>query len=329
MGRHFVPSAILTPADRLRQSLDEAEQFVVGIRGSGPQVLELLHLLDQITDLVAELEVNGVDVRAECVRFETVQRQLRRHQDHLVVEAGSAFQKERVAVQPDRSRWWWFLDEAVVQERRSRLQRMLAWSLVLVFLCVGAWLIYDRFIAPSPQMRQSLQRSAAGEEAIEEGDLQTALAEFEAAAAITPDDPALWVWKGVIHLELGELDEAQEAFDTARPLYDTEADFLVDRALTYLRVGDLDAASADIEQVITADPSSAIGTYVRANILAERGDYAAAVADLERAAELAQEAGDSQLEATARVQRAMLMQLWAGQLNTPTPGGEDESNGEG
>jgi hypothetical protein len=81
--------------------------------------------------------------------------------------------------------------------------------------------------------------------------------------------------------------------------------------------------------VITADPSSAIGTYVRANILAERGDYAAAVADLERAAELAQEAGDSQLEATARVQRAMLMQLWAGQLNTPTPGGEDESNGEG
>ncbi|MEE8389621.1 MAG: tetratricopeptide repeat protein [Anaerolineae bacterium] len=327
MGKYFVPSAIRTPVDRLRESLDKAEQSVTSLRGIGPQALELPHLLDRITDLVGELEATGVDVRAEHVRFEIVQRQLRRRQNHFVAEAGSAFQEERAAVRPDQDRWWWFLDEAVAQQRQHQLRRTLTWGLALTFLCGFAWIAYDRFIAPAPELRQSFQHSMAGERLVEEGDLRAALAEFEAAAAITPDDPALWTWQGVTHFEMGELDEAQKAFDTARSLYETESDFLLDRGLVYLRVGDLDAASADVEQVITTDPSAAVAYYVRASVVAEQGDYAAAITDLERAAELAQAAGNSQLEATARVQRAMVMQLWAGQV-LPTLEVEDQSDDE-
>ena len=329
MGKYFVPPTMLTPSDRLRESLDEAEQSVVSLRGTGPPVLGLLHLLDRIADLLTELDAGGVDVRAERVRFDTVQRQLRRRQRQFLIEADTAFQEERVAVGPDQARWWWFLDEAVARQRQDRLRRALAWGLGLVFLCVVVWLVYDRFIAPPPQARQSFQHSAAGEGLVEEGDLRAALVEFEAAAAMTPDDPMLWIWQGVIHFELDEPDEAQAAFDTARSLCETEADFLLDRGLAYLRVGDLAAASADVERTITMNPSSAMAYYLRASVALEREDYAAAVADLERAAELAQEAGDSQLEATARVQRAMVMQLWVGQQVTPTPGVEDQSDEQG
>ena len=319
MGKYFVPSMMRTPADRLREALDKAEQAQASLRGTGPRALELLHLIDRIVDLLAGLEADGMDVRAERVRLETVQRRLRSQQRDLLVEAGAAFQTEREAVQPDRARWWWFIDEALAQQRQDRLRRTLAWALGLAFVCVVAWFVYDRFFAPSPQVRQAYQYSLAGENLIDDGDLRAALVEFEAAAAANPDDPAPWTWLGVVHVELDELDEADAAFDVARSLYETEADFLLNRCIIYQRVGNMEAASADVEQVLVLDPTSGAAYYLRSGIAVEREDYEAAVADLERSAELAQAAGDSQLEATARMQRAMVMQMWVGQIDISTP----------
>ena len=319
MGKLYVAATIRTPADRVREALDRTERLVANVRGAGPQVLELLHLLDRGADALAELEASGMDVRAERGRFETVQRQLRRRQGRFLAEAGAALQEERVAIQPDRARWWWFLDEAVSRERARRLRRWLVGTLVAALALAGAGLVYDRFLAPPPQVREAFRRSAAGEALVGEGDLRAALAEFEAAAALTPDDPDPWVWQGVIHFELDEMDDAQAAFETARRLYERDADFLLDRTMAYLRVGDLPAASADAEQFILDNPDSGRGYYVRAGVATEQGDYAAAVADLERAAELARAAGDAQLEATARTQRAMVIQLQLYQSPTPTP----------
>ncbi len=318
MGKYFVPATALTPADRLRELLTKAEKLMASLRETGTKVLELPHLLDQITDLVAEVETAGTDVRAERTRLETVQRQLRRHQARFLAEAGPAFGEERAVVQPDRARWWWFLDEVVAQQRQNRLRRALIWGLALVFLCTVAWLVYDRFIAPPPLVRQSWQYSAAGEDLVGQGDLRAALAKFEAAAAATPDDAEVWTWLGVIHVKLDEPDQAQEAFDTARSLYGAEVDFLLDRGMTYMSIGDLDAAQVDVEQIIAMAPQAGMGYYLRATIFVEQGDYAAAVDDFERTTELARQAGDSQLEATARVQQAMVMQMWMGQQVTPT-----------
>jgi tetratricopeptide (TPR) repeat protein len=319
MGKFFVPSTARTPADRVREALGQAELLGSRLRGAGPQVLELLHLLDQGADALAELEAAGMDVRAERVRFETVQRQLRRRQGLFLAEASVAFQEERAAVQPDRARWWWFLDEALSQQRVRRLRRWLLGILVAALLLSGAWWAYDRFIAPPPHVRQAYQLSVSGETLAGEGDLRAALAEFEAAAALTPEDPEPWIWQGVIRFELDELDDAQVAFETARSLYETDFDFLLARGRAYLRVGDVDAASADIEQAILENPDSGHGYILRSGIAMERGDYAAAVADLEQAAELAQAAGDAQLEAVARAQRAMVIQLQMVQQATPSP----------
>lgn len=319
MGKVFVTSTARTPVDRVRKALDRAELLASNPRRTGPEALELLHLLDQAADALAELEADAVDVRAERVRFETVQRQLRRQQGRLLAQAGAALHGERAAVQPDRARWWWFLDEAVSQQRMRRLRRWLLGGLAAALLLAGAWLVYDRFIAPPPEVRQAFQLGAGGEGLVEKGDLRAALAEFEAAAALIPDDPEPWIWQGVLHSELDELAAAEEAFETARALYEAEFDFLLDRGLTYLRVGNLPAASADVERAILERPDSGHPYYLRASIATERGDYAAAVADLERAADLARAAGDTQLEATARTQRAMVIQLQIYQQATPTP----------
>jgi tetratricopeptide (TPR) repeat protein len=319
MGKYFVPSAAMTPVDRLRESLDKAERLVGNLRKAGPRVLELLHLLDQTVDALGALEESNADVRAERVRVDVVQRQLRRQQARFVSEAGAAYREERAAVQPDRANWWWFLDEAVARQRQKQLRRGVFTALgVAVFLLV-AWFVYDRLIAPPPEVREAYRFSTSGEGLAEEGDLQAALAEFEAAASFTPDDPKLWMWQGVLHAELAEPEKAQAAFDKAALLYGAEFSFLMDRAMAYLRVGNLDAAEADVEQAIIEDPESGWPYYVRSGIDMERGDCFLASSDLELAAQIANQVGDTQLEALARTQRAMVMQSCVGFQPTLTP----------
>jgi len=308
MGKLFVPFEPRTPANQARAALDEVERIMPSLRGSGPQVVRLLHVLDQIDEMLAELETNGLDARAERARFETVQEQLRRYQRRFLAEAGAALKEERAIARPGRARWWWFLDEAAAQERRLRLRQALTWSLAVVIILAAAWFAYDRFIAPPPNVRQAFRHTASGKALAEQGDLGAALAEFEAAAALTPADPVPWLWQGVMRFELAESDAARAAFDTARSLYETEFDFLLARSIIYLRVGDMDAASADVEQAILDNPDSGMAYYVRSSVAVGRENYAAAIADLERAAELAQEAGDAQLEAAARVQLGMIAQ---------------------
>ena len=311
MAKHFVPVAptARTPVDPVRDRLDQAENWVSSPQRSTPQVLELVRLLDEIADALVALEAAGVDVRAERVRFENVQVQLQKQQAWFVARAGSELKNERLAVHPDPTRWWWFLDEAVAHQRSRRLRRWLIGAAAAVLLLAAAWLAYDRFIAPPREVRQAYSLTLSAERLAGQGDLRAALADVEEAATLAPDYAPAWVWKGVITAELNEPEAAEAAFRTARSLYQTEFDFLQERAFTYLRVGDLEAAEADADQAIRENPESGHGYYVRAGVYAEQEDYTAAVVDLDQAAALASVAGDTKLEATARAQRARVIQL--------------------
>jgi tetratricopeptide (TPR) repeat protein len=303
IGRHFA-SKVRTPAEHVREMLLEAERIMSSLRGTGPRALELLHLLDQVADTLAALEIAGTDMRAERARFKAVLKKLHRNQGRFLAEAGAAFQGERAATQPDQARWWWFLDETLLQERRGRLRRMLIWALVVAAVFAVIWLSYDRFLAPPPGM----YRASSGASLAAQGDLRAALVEFEAAIALDPNEAEYWLWLGVIHFELGEADDAEAAFENARVLYGVDFDFLVGRGLLFLRVGDLAEASADVERAISANPELAKGYFLRASIAGEQGDCAAAIADFERAADLAHAAGETWLEGEARVSMATLMQ---------------------
>lgn len=189
MGKYFVPFEVCTPGDRVREALGEAERLIANLRWVSPPVLRLLHLLDQVAEALTDLDAAGVDVRAERARFEAIQRRLAGRKGRFLAEADAALQEERTAVQPDQAHWWWFLDEALAQERKQRLRWVLTRALVAVVLLAVAWLVYDRFLAPPREVRQAFRHSSEGEALVEEGDLRGPLAEFEAAAAPYPDDP--------------------------------------------------------------------------------------------------------------------------------------------
>lgn len=317
MGRFFIASDVHTPAQRVREALDDAERLLPRLRGSGREALELPHLLDRAATALDELEQEGIDVRAERTRFESVQERLRSYRKRFLRETGTAYQQERTAIQPDRARWWWYIDEIVAQERKRCLRRLLIGSGIAVLTLVIAWVLYDRFIAPPPNARQAHAHSSTGEELIANGDLRGALGEFEQVAALTPDDPDGWLWLGVIHSLLGETDLAETAFQEARALYETEYDFLVNRSMTYLRAGDLERARADVEQAIQEKPEAALGYYVRANIEGQQ-DCFAALDDLQHASELAEAAGDARFQAIVRAQLAYMTQACMVQPPVPT-----------
>jgi tetratricopeptide (TPR) repeat protein len=95
---------------------------------------------------------------------------------------------------------------------------------------------------------------------------------------------------------------------------------LLKRSQVYRDVGNLDAALADADQAIFEDPDAGWAYYTRHSIYLARGDLGSALADLEKADELAQESGDLRLEAVARMQRALVLQMIsASPLPTPTP----------
>jgi len=310
MGRHFFSAEAHTPADDVREALGDAERLMANLRKAGPQVVELLNLCDKIADGLQALEAAGMDVRVEKSRFETVQLQLDRHKGRFLSKAGKAFGEAREAAQPDRERRWWFIDEEWAQERKQKLRRVLTIGAIAAGLLIVLGILYQIFLAPSPEERAALRSESRGEYlAREEKDFQGALAEFEAASALFPDDPDYWVWIGVLQLKLGDEKSADEALTTARSLYPTNAGFLLKRAQVYGNVGDLDAALADANQAILEDPDFAWAYYTRHYIHLERGDIQSALDDLDKADELAQESGDLQLQAVARMQRAIVLQM--------------------
>ncbi|MFL7794691.1 MAG: tetratricopeptide repeat protein [Anaerolineae bacterium] len=309
VGKHFFSAEAHTPADNIREALGEAERLVATLRETGPQIVQLLHLLDQVAEGLDELELGGMDVRVERSRFETVQAQLGRRKGRFLARAGGAFGEAREAVQLDRAHWWWSIDEACRREKKQRLRRWLIVGAVVVSLLAVVALVNELF-APPPEVRKASRLGFRGESLVrDDGDLKAALVEFEAAAALDPANPDYLVWIGVLQSELGDAQAADEAFDAARSLYETDLGFFLARAGAYRDVSNLDAATADVEQAIIEYPESGWVYYMKHLISLDRRDYATALDDLDKAEELAQKSGDVQLEAQVRMQRAMVLQM--------------------
>jgi tetratricopeptide (TPR) repeat protein len=317
VGKLYVPSKSLTPLDRVREALAEAEQVLSNMRGAGPEAVQLLHLLDQIARDLETLDQEDVDVRVERSRFEMITSRLERRKGRFLKEAGSALEPAREQVGPEPSHAWWYLDRTASRQRRRTLLRVGAAATAVLAVLTVAWLAYERFIAPPPSVRQALRHVDAGQELVAEGAFDTALEDFEKAAQLTPENPEPWLWQGVLLDGLNEPGEARNAFDVAQSLYDTTFDFYLNRGRVYMQAGQLEKAEADTDRAIDQSAESGWSYYLRASIRFRMGDYDRALADLDRAAELADEAGDTQLEALARTQRAQLLQMAPAPDSTP------------
>ena len=117
-----------TQVDALRDSLTELERNLPTLKGMGQRTVELLHRLDTVHDDMTRLQEQGVDLRSEHTRLESIEEGLRGDRISVFVREiarTAGWDTIRASAVPERDRWWWYLDEELAQQRRSVLRRRL------------------------------------------------------------------------------------------------------------------------------------------------------------------------------------------------------------
>ena len=316
----------VTPADELRELLTDNEKLVVTLRGQGAGSLTLLQNMDRIAALWPELEAAGVDLRPEAGRWETLQASLRKHGPRLVRELRAAGGLPALRAQyhaDDEAAWWWYLAEDIQAHNVKRWLR--AGILILSVVVAGAAVIFllNKLFPVDPNVRASMSRQLAGQQKIEDDtDYQGALTDFQAAVALTPDDPDPWLWLGCTQQKLGNDADARASFQRAQALSKEKLDFWLARIPIYANLQMPDEARNDIDAVLAQDPENPQAYFYLAGILENQEQYRAAAEALQRTSDLADARNDAQLTAIARYRLAILMQRMQAKafaLPTPTP----------
>lgn len=293
-----------TRADALRDDLSQCERWVIQI-GQEADGLTLLRTLDRIADELDALEALGADVRAERSRFESVLAQLRHRAGPLVAQLGPRLAAER----PPDARWWWHLDAHLTTRRRRRLKRLLAAAIAGGLLLALGYLLYDKVLAPPPQVRLAYQRMRDGEDAALAGEWEQAIADMEAVVALDPQRAEAYLWLGLLYARTGEAARSEAAFEQARSLMADEVYLMYQRGAFQLALGDTQAARKDALALIELAPDRPEGYLLLGDVAERQGDLDLAIASFQKASEVAEAVGAVEIQALARVRLATALQL--------------------
>jgi tetratricopeptide (TPR) repeat protein len=206
---------------------------------------------------------------------------------------------------PERDRWWWYLDEELATQRRSTLRRRLLVGGIIslaVLLLYGA---YQRFLAPSPEVQQRIGLMQRADQHIEAGDLDKAIARYEEAAAVDPDDPEVQLWLGVLYDQVGQRGAAIEALQAARRSTPSMFNYFLFRSRIYLQLELLEEASSDILAALALDPQSSQGLFLLGDLLERQGNYTEA---MDVFLKVSLEAEDPALQVLSKVRYGMLLE---------------------
>jgi tetratricopeptide (TPR) repeat protein len=318
----------VTPADELRDLLAIAEKRLANARGGGESALALLRELDRIAVLWPELEAQGMDLRPEAGRWETVQRMALQKARSLLRELKGlgGIEKLRAAEHPrGTAAPWWNIDAYTRERDRQSFRRLFLSLAGVVIVSVGLYFLLFRVLFPvDPKVQESVRRVGDGEQVVQEsGDFAAALVQFEGAAAATPDDPDVWLRVGAAREQLGNTEGAREAFDRARSLSASDLDFHRARGAAYLALLLVDRAGADLQQALALQYDDAQSWYLMANVFEARGQTAEAIDALDKAGRYAAETNQDELTAMARYRMGLMIQQM--QLQGPPSAAETEA----
>ena len=307
----YVKQKPLTRADELREQLNELEAKVGRLGyGLANETLTIPVLFDLIAETMGSFQAEGQEMRAEQARLQAVSADLRRKAAVFLHEIGgaNALHEARQKHRPDPANWWWFLDRLLVEKRRLGLRRMARLAAGVIGVLALLAVLYQRFLAPDPATRTRLWHQQAAQDLATQGDLASALTEIEQALAVAPDDAYLLIFKGSLQQGLGQDTEADKAFAAARKILNDPESFLLARGQAYLLLGQATPALADAMAAVEINPGSASGYMLIGHAQEQMENYAEAILAYQQASKLADDQGNYQLAATARVNMAVLMQ---------------------
>jgi tetratricopeptide (TPR) repeat protein len=316
-----LPTPPRTQLGELREVLTIIEKRLAKLKEiNAEEALEILTLFDQASERLATLETAGVGPSSEVSHLESLLMQFRKRSPLFLRRAGgpSAIRQARQDHSPDEDHWWWFIDETLARERKSTLIRGAAGFLVLVIVLAGVTFIYQRFLAPDPAFTASYGLYQDAEAALIQGDPELALANINEALTNTPNDPELYLMRGITYLALDDPEAAEENFEIARERFESEEFFYIKRAGLYVILGRPDLAIEDADLAIERNPDMAYAYIYRGQAHETLGDLDRAIADYELANEIAERNNNPEIQVVARLHLAQIMQQ-VGFPTTETP----------
>ncbi|HWQ13921.1 MAG TPA: tetratricopeptide repeat protein [Roseiflexaceae bacterium] len=293
---------------QLRALLDDTERRIVEMHKEPAGARDVIRSVDEIERRLAAAREAGLDVRAEEGRADFLRRRLTGGASGVVRLVQAADLADSLAGSPT----WQAVLAAREAESARRVRRLLTFGLPLLVVLLGI-IVLTLLFPPPPQANLNSVRSLA-----QQGQVAEALAAAQAEAARVPSDPHAHLWVGALQLVRGDRAAAEAAWAEAQRLFGDDARFFFERGSTLAEIGRFDEAEADAQHLI-ADPRTAAPGYLLLGGIEEgRGRVPEAVAAFERAADIAHEAGNAQLEAIAKARLGILMQSGAGAFPTPT-----------
>lgn len=318
MVKRPVEPGVETPADALRRTLREAEEeTTLLLRGRG-ELLPLLRRLEAVAEGLRTLEAEGIDLRPERTRWESLCTQVQRGAERLVrhaQEGSKALQEVRQELQPPEEHWWWRLDLLAAEQRRrraARTARAVGIALLVLALLGGAAYL---FLRPDPLTAQKLRLYAAAERAIQEGRWEEGIARYQEATAVDPQDPEPWLRLGWAQERIGDEEGARASFQEAASRFADPFAYELALARLYVEAGDFARAMPHALRATELNPESPHAFYVLASAYEGSGRFAEALQALETCEKLAEAQGDMELVAMSRVRVGTLLQRMA----IPTP----------
>ncbi len=295
-----------TPAEELRQLLDQSERLLPDLRSSAGATPQLLANLDRIAVLFAELEAQGMDLRPERGRWEGLQRAVN-NRIGFVVRSLPDWDAARQQAQATPDRPWWYLDRTLAATRRRSRQRLLLTVAAVVAVIALLIVVWRALFPVDPAVAAAQRAMEMAQRHVRLQEWEAAYASFTEAAQATPSDAIPFIWLGILEEQLGDASAAAGHFTQAEQLLGHPVRFRVEKSFAYNQVGRYPEAETEARAAVALDPNSPHAHYVLAGALEQQDKIDDALLEFDLASQLAEQV-DANLAALARIRLATLMQ---------------------
>lgn len=302
-------TSVATGGQPLRDLLRELEIGVASLKRKPVDAERLLLRRDALEEALDQAQQQGLDVRPERARAETLDGQIRTRARRLIrlMSTSGGYPAARTRLDPPPERWWWYLDLHAREQTLRSLRRsaLVVGGIVALLLIVNA--VITHFWGPSPERRAFLDLTDQAEQHLQNGLLAEATRSYERALEAVPDDVEVRCKLGVLYELQGRAQDAADAFALAEKSSLSRDIYLFDQARAYLMLGQQDRALDLATAAVTEFEQSPYAFFVLGEALQAKGDNQAATQAFGIAASLADTQDQAVLVALARERQAMLI----------------------